>query len=388
MLIKKLGLFSLLFVALQSEIRAAELRVGFEAPLSGPLGLTGQEMQRGLDFALEKLGGKIGGLDTKVIVADSKGDPSVGTQELSRLIEKEKINVLTGLGASNVSLAVANAAAEANVMVLVSHSGPAALAGKQCHPNLFLFGFQNDQWNVRLGSYLNEKGVKRLYTMGLDYQAGWEYIAGATRDFKGDVVGKTLTPLSQVDFAGEFAQVRAANPDAIFAFYPGAAAVAFLKQYAQSGLKIPLYGVGMADSSMLWKAQGSAAIGGISTTVWSPALDNPENKTFVEAFNKKYGRVPTTYSALVYDTIMFLDAAVRGHNVDPADHAAFRKALLNTGTFRSVRGDISFGKNQVVIQPMLIQQTIKDTEGNTALKLLASIPNDPSAYVKDCPTAH
>ena len=242
---------------------AQTLKLGFMAPMSGPSASAGQEMKRGLDAALEKFNNRIGGLETQVSIADDKGLPDNAAQEIARLVERERIDVLSGLGLTNVMLAITEPAVKANVIVLASHAGTGLYAGKGCNPNIFLTGFLNDIFGETMGPWLTKRGVKRLYIMGLDFQAGWDIYDALQSAYKGQVVGKALTPFTQVDFAPELAQVRAAKPDALFAFYFGASGVSFPKQYAQSGLKdqIPLYSVMAMSNSMLYPGQGDAGIG-------------------------------------------------------------------------------------------------------------------------------
>ena len=363
---------------------AQTLKLGFMAPMSGPSATAGQEMKRGLDAALEKFNNRIGGLETHVVIADDKGLPDTGAQEIVRLIEREKIDVLSGLGLTNVMLAVTEPAVKANVIVLASHAGTGNYAGKGCNPNIFLTGFLNDIFGETMGPWLTKRGIKRLYIMGLDFQAGWDIYDALQANYKGQVVGKALTPFTQVDFAPELAQVRAAKPDALFAFYFGASGVSFPKQYAQSGLKdrIPLYSVMAMSNSMLIAGQGDAGLGVISNSVWNAQIDNASNKDFVARFRAKNGREPTSYSSMMYDSMLLLDAALRT-GVDPANRAALRRAL-KTVKFPSIRGDVQFGPNQVLRQSMVLQEAVKDAKGEFMLKPLDTAAAPIDKYAKDC----
>ena len=50
------------------------------------------------------------------------------------------------------------------------------------------------------------------------------------------MVGEEYTAWpGQLDFSPELTKARVAKPDAIFAFYPGAAGAQFLTQYSQAG---------------------------------------------------------------------------------------------------------------------------------------------------------
>ena len=109
---------------------------------------------------------------------------------------------------------------------------------------MFSTSWNNDQTPQAVGDYMNQKGVKTVFLIGPNYAAGKDMLDGVASTFKGKIVGHELTTWpDQLDFSAELSKARAAKPDAIFAFYPGAAGVQFLTQYAQSGLKgqIPLY---------------------------------------------------------------------------------------------------------------------------------------------------
>jgi branched-chain amino acid transport system substrate-binding protein len=107
------------------------------------------------------------------------------------------------------------------------------------------------------------------------------------------------------------AQIRAAKPDVVFHFHPGALGIAFMRQYQQAGLlgSIPMV---LAEPSMdhtLLKTVGEAALGTDVSGAWNADFDNPVNKAFVEAFTKKYGRTPTMYAAQGYDTAIAIGTA-------------------------------------------------------------------------------
>ena len=100
--------------------------------------------------------------------------------------------------------------------------GRIQLAGDGCSPFLFSTSWQNDQTPQAMGHYMNQKGVKTVFLIGPNYAAGKDMLAGVAATFKGKIVGEELTTWpAQLDFSAELAKAKAANPDAIFVFYPG-----------------------------------------------------------------------------------------------------------------------------------------------------------------------
>jgi branched-chain amino acid transport system substrate-binding protein len=364
-----------------------KIRLGWIAALSGPLNLVGAEQRRGLDVALEHLGNRLGGIPVELVTADSKSNPGSTVQELSRLIEKERVDVITGLTASNEVLAAIKPITDAKVFFIGANGGPAHAAGEGCSPYYFNASFQNEQITEGIGEYMNRQGVKKLYLLGMDYEAGHEHSNAARKGFKGEVVAHTFTPLAQVDFASDIAKIRASGADAVWAFYPGGPGIAFTRQWAQAGLqgKVPLFSnIGLSEP-LVFAAQGKSALGITVTGNYFAALDNPENKRFVESFRAKYNRDPASFSGLQYDAVMLLDAAVREVKGNLKDQDAFR-AALKKASFKSIRGPFRFNTNHQPIQNSYVGVVEARPDGSLYIKPLGTIAeNSRDAFASKCP---
>jgi len=361
-----------------------KIKLGFIAALSGPLGVLGAEQQRGLDLALEHLNNRLGGREVELYTADSRAVPGVAVQEISKLVDKENVDVITGGTASNEIMAMVKPIEAAGLTLLGTNGGPSPLAGKDCTPNYYSIAFQNDQWSEAMGRYMNEQGIKRAYFIGMDYQAGWDHVGGAERTFKGENLGKIFTPQSQLDFSAELAQIRAAKPEAVFAFYPGSAAVAFVKQYAQSGLDIPLFSSAGVDTLFL-AAFDDAAIGSVFSSHYNAGIENEANKQFVADFTKEFGRKPSLYAASQYDAIMLLDKVVAQLPAGEIDRKKLQE-LIGSTPFTSVRGDFKFNHNHMPIQNIYAQRIEKGEDGKLALNLIGvASENVEDRYAAECP---
>ncbi|HUB95513.1 MAG TPA: ABC transporter substrate-binding protein [Stellaceae bacterium] len=354
----------------QSAMAADQIKLGFEAGMSGVFGIIGEEMKRGLDLALESHGQKLGGVPVTVYTVDDKADPAQAVQQASKLIDEDKIDIVTGLMSSNTVVATRNLYLDAGITVVGALSGLQQFAGKECRDGQFFVSFENEDWDDAIGKAMMDDGMKSAYFMAADYQAGWEKTQGAMRVYKGKQFGPVYTPLTQLDFSAEIAQVRQANPDALFIFYPGSLGIAFMKQFAQAGLqgKIQIYSEDTTVSELSFPAIGDAGLGVRQTGSWSYELDNPANKKFVADFVKKYGRRPTAFAALQYDAVNLIDSAVAAVNGKIEDKDAFHAALFKAD-FHSVRGPFKFDNNRFPI--VNIYQTVvsKDDKGQLYLKL-------------------
>ena len=143
-------------------------------------------------------------------------------------------------------------------------------------------------------------------------------------------------------------------------FYPGAAGVQFLNQYAQAGLKgkIPLYTAFTIDDCSL-PLQKDAALGVLGAQEWVNDLPNDANKKFVADFEEVSSHKPSFYGAQSYDAAKLIASAVAAVKGNLTDKTAVQKAL-EKADFKSVRGDFKFGNNHYPIQNFYLQDVVKD----------------------------
>jgi len=301
-------------------------------------------------------------------------------------LEKERVHAIVGLGFSNVLMASLKLLTESGTVAIATNAGPSPMAGASCAPNVFSVAWPNDGAAEGMGKFMQEKGHQRVYLMAPNYQAGKDMLAGFKRYFKGEIVDEVYTQVGQTDYAAEIAQMQAARPDAVFAFYPGGMGVNYIRQLSQSGLitKIPNYSVFTVDGTTMPALRG-AAVGTISGAMWDAALDNPENRRFVAAFSARYKREPSEYAATGYDAARLLDAAIRKTGARYTDKRALASAVKTAGAeFKSVRGPFRFNRNNLPIQNYYAFQ-VTGAAATTSAKLLGTpLVNHGDVYVPKC----
>jgi len=386
----KAGVLSAALLALVSAnqvLAQAKLKIGFISAQSGPLNVLGLEQKRGFEIAMEHLGGKFGQTPVEVVMADSKGNPSATVQEISRLIDKEKVDLIVGLSASNELVAGVKPITDAKIFFIGMNGGVAINAGEQCNPYYFNASFQNAQLTTGMGAFMTKQGVKKLYLIGADFEAGYEHTDAAKTGFKGEIVAQQFTPLTQLDFAADIAKIRASGADGVFAFYPGGLGIAFMRQWAQAGLvgKIPVFSNIALTEPTAFQAQGKSVLGTYVSAVYFAGIDNPANKRFVQDFKAKFGRDPASYAGLAYDAMMLVDSAVKEVKGNVKDQAAFR-AALKKANFQSVRGSFAFSSNNHPIQNTYLTVVDERSDGSLYLKATAVIAEKAADnFVGKCP---
>jgi branched-chain amino acid transport system substrate-binding protein len=353
------------------------VKIGFVSTFSGPTAVIGNDMRNSFELALDHLGRKMGGKPVEVIYEDDQQKPEVGVQKSQKLVESDKVDFVIGYIWSNVLLASLKPVVDSQTFLISANAGPSQIAGEQCSPYFFSTSWQNDQTPQAMGTYMTQKGVKTAFLIGPNYAAGKDMLTGVRTTFKGQVIGEELTKWpDQLDFSTELSKVRAAKPEAVFVFYPGAAGVQFLTQYAQSGLKgqIPLYTAFTVDAITL-PLQKDLALGVPGAQEWVNDLPNDANKKFVADFRSKHKNYPSFYGAQSYDAANFVNSAVVAVNGDLSKKDAMR-AEMRKANYASVRGPYKYGNNHFPIQNFYLQDVVKDAEGNLTLKTVATIVKD------------
>ncbi|HIF58338.1 MAG TPA: ABC transporter substrate-binding protein [Rhodospirillales bacterium] len=346
-------------------VQAADdtIRVGINLVLTTPASLIGKQLKAGFEVAHKHLGGQVAGKKLELIFEDNQFKPAIGKQKTEKLIKKDKVHFLTGYVFSHILGASAPVGLKAGKFVISANAGHSQYAGKKCHKNFFNAAWENSQTPMAMGHLLNKRGVKSLYVLSLNYAAGKQMVTGVERTFKGKIIGKDLVPTSHKDWSAELAKVRAAKPDGVFVFYPGAWGAAFFTQYAQAGLNktIPLYNVFSVDGANLpifQKRKMTHLLGTVNTNFWAADLDNPATKKFVPAFKKHYnGQVPAHYAAQAYDALNLIAAGIRAAKGDMSNKDAVRKGM-EEADFDSVRGRIKFGRNHFPIQNFYARKVV------------------------------
>ena len=376
---KKLLLGTAAFIVLGATPGAAQesIKLGFVSTFSGPTAVIGAHMRNSFDLALDHLGRKMAGKPVEVIYEDDQQKPEIGLQKSQKLIQSDHVDFVAGYIWSNVLLASFKPIIEAQTFLISANAGPHQLAGEQCSPFFFSTSWQNDQTPQAMGEYMNQKGVKSAFLLGPNYAAGKDMLNGVRATYKGNIVAEELTRWpDQLDFSAELSKVRAAKPDAVFVFYPGAAGVQFLTQYVQSGLKgqIPLYTAFTIDETTL-PLQKDLALGVPGAQEWVNDLPNEANKKYVGDYRTKHNATPSFYGAQAYDAASLINSAVVAVNGDLTKKDALR-GEMRKANYASVRGPYRYGNNHIPIQNFYLQEVVKDASGNLGLKTATTIVKD------------
>ena len=368
----------IVLAAMPAPAQQKSVKIGFVSTFSGPTAVIGNDMRNSFELALDHLGRKMGGLPVEVIYENDEQRPDVGRQKTEKLIQSDRVNFVVGYIWSNVLLASLKPVVDSQTFLISANAGPSQIAGELCSPLLLLDLLAERPDAAGDGRIHEPEGRQdRVYLIGPNYAAGKDMLTGVRSTYKGKVIGEDLTQWpDQLDFSTELSKVRAAKPDAVFVFYPGAAGVQFLNQYAQAGLKgqIPLYTAFTIDSLSL-PLQKDLALGVPGTQQWVNDLPNDANKKFVADFRARHKAYPSFYGAQSYDAANLVNSAVVA--VKWRSHQQGRHAQRDAqGQLRFGARTLPYGNNHFPIQNFYLQDVVKDGEGNLTLKTVATIVKD------------
>jgi len=362
-----------------------KIRIGLIYTLSGAPSTLGQQSKNGFELALKNLGGKMGGKDVELVVADDELKPDVAINKVHCLLERDRVDFVVGPIFSNILVAIHKPVIDAGKILISTNAGTSNFAGAGCNANFFVTSYQNDQIFEAVGQASNKLGYKRVYVLVPNYPAGKDAIAGFKRTYKGEIIEESLLPLNTTDFGPEVSKISAAKPDALFTFMPGGLGINLLNTYIQAGLKgkIPIVSTFTADEATLPVLKDNAVdVYGVLT--WAPNMDNPANKKFVSEYESAYNAVPASYAMQAYDAAMLINSAVSAVNGNLADQNAVR-AALKKAAFTSVRGPFKFNINGYPIEDFYLTKVAKRADGKYETQIIEKIySNHADGYAKDC----
>jgi branched-chain amino acid transport system substrate-binding protein len=344
--------------------QAAKLRVGLMLPYTGTFAALGNAITNGFKLAVEENGGNAAGRDIEYFTVDDESEPAKATDNVNRLVQRDKVDVLVGTVHSGVVMAMVKVARDSGTLLIIPNAGANAATGSQCAPNIFRTSFTNWQPAHPMGKVMYDRGHRKVVTLTWKYGAGEESIESFKEAFTklgGSIVKEMSLPFPNVEFQPFITEIASLKPDAVFVFFAGGGAVKFTKDYAAAGLKdkIPLYGSGFLTDGTL-EAQGASAQGLLTTLHYGDGIENPRNKQFRYAYGRKYGVQADVYAVQGYDACLLLAgglAAVRGSFGDKkALYSALEKVKID-----SPRGAWTMSRAHNPIQDIYL----RSVEGNS-----------------------
>ena len=318
-------------IAAQADTQAP-IKVGFMVPLSGGNAQNGRDILNGFLMYLDEIGYRAGGRRIDLIVEDDEAIPAVGLTKARKLVERDEVHVMAGALLSSTGYALAPYITSMKIPMVYPVVSADDLTQRRRSEWIVRTGWSGSQPNHAFGEYAYKTlGIQSVVTIALDYAFGWESVGGFERTFAaagGSVRQKIWVPVSVHDFAPYLAQVPR-DVDAVYALLLGRAALQFMRQYQEFGLKgrVRLIGGGTTTDEHVLPFMGDEALGTVTALHYSAALDTPANRAFAEKYRARFNKIPSYYSESMYTGGKWLVAAIDAIGGRVEDRQALVEAL-------------------------------------------------------------
>jgi branched-chain amino acid transport system substrate-binding protein len=369
---------------LRARAQGGPVKIGLVLPYTGVYAELGNSITQAMELVFARENWTVAGRKIEMIKEDDEMKPPVGVRKTEKLIDSDKVDILTGPVHSGILMGMRDKVHNSKTILIVSNAGADAISRERCSKWIFRTSFSNWQPCQPMGGWVAKNVAKEVFLIAPNYQAGKDMMGAFQETFTpagGKVVAEDYPKLGETDYAPYLTKIRQSGAKAVFAFFSGTDAVNFVKQYDGFGLKegIRLTGAGFLTEPDVLPAQGKAALGTLTGHFYTPQLDNPVNVRFVKEFREKFGgKTPDGFACQGYDTAEVIVRALKAVNGNTQDKDKLVAAIA-ASEFDSPRGRFRFDpKTHNVIQPFIYIREVREIPGG-----LANVPVDKVADVRD-----
>lgn len=344
------------------------LKIGVLLPYSDIYAVLGESITNAMELYFEEVGMEAGGREIQMIQEDTEIQPDVAQQKARKLVEQDEVDFVAGIVSSGVALSLRDYFHNNKKLLLIANAGANPLSRDQKSPYIWRTSFTNWQPNWPVGKWAAENVGTRAYISVPDYAAGENTITSFSHSFVnagGEIIGIQRTPFPNMgDPAPFMAEIADAEPDLVYSFYSGGAAVTFVKAYDEFGLsgQIPLMSSGFMVEEDVLPAQGQAALGVRSGLHWSYLLDNPENESFKQAYEDKVGESANLFAVQGYDTGRVIVEMLNELQGDTSDVDKMVEVLPGI-SFPSPRGQFTLDENSQNPAQHIYLREVQEVDG-------------------------
>jgi branched-chain amino acid transport system substrate-binding protein len=369
---------------LRSHAQGGPIKVGLVLPYTGVYAVLGESITQAMELVFGQENWTVAGRKIEMIKEDDEMKPPVGIRKTEKLIDSDKVDILTGPVHSGILMGMRDKVHSSKTILIVSNAGADAISRERCSKWIFRASFSNWQPNQPMGGWVAKNVSKEAFLIAPNYQAGKDMLGAFKETFLpagGKIVAEDYPKLGETDYAPYLTKIRQSGAKVVYCFFSGTDAVNFVKQYDQFGLKqaAKLCGAGFLTEPDVLPAQGNAALGVITGHFYTPQLDNPTNKKFVADFKAKYGgKTPDGFACQGHDTAEVIVRSLKAVNGNTQDKDKL-VAVIEKVEFESPRGHFRFDpKTHNIIQPFIYIREVREVSGG-----LDNVPIDKVANVAD-----
>ena len=365
---------------------ADKLKIGFMATLEGTYTVLGEDGQRGFEVAMKEAKGMAGGREIEVIVGATDASPDSALRAARKLVEQDKVDIIIGPLSGSEGIAIRDySKTQPQVTFINGISGAQETTYVTPSENFFRFNMDGAQWSAGLGEYVfNEKGYKKVATIGEDYSFIYTQVFGFALEFcgaGGEITERLWVPLGTKDFASIIASLPD-DVDAIYLGLGGGDAVNFLNQYQQAGGDAKLIGGTIMIDGTVLSSKGKAKDALIGTPGSGPQADTWDNEkwqAFVKAYQdafppEKRFPTPALMATGYYNAFNAMKICMDNVKGELGDGHKGLRQCLSTLELDAPNGKITLDSNRQAIGTNFVTEVVEE-DGNLVNKLVKIVPN-------------
>jgi branched-chain amino acid transport system substrate-binding protein len=355
-----------LMVAAAAQASAADtIKIGVFGPMTGDAAANGSSEKDGVNLAVQEKNdaGGIRGEKIEPLFADDAGKPEEAVNVVKRLISSDEVLLNIGSISSPASLAASQVSRQSETAQIVV-GGTAQRITTLGNKWVFRAPVPDTKLVADLVDFIHEKFPKTtkfafLYVNDDFGRGGFEAFKAAGAKYGFEIVDEERYTRGDVDFTAQLGHIKASTAQAMVEWsrYTEGALVA--KQFVQTGMNLVRFGSDGIATPKFIELGGDATDGIYFTSHFSvaTAADIPAAKTFIDKYQKLYGKVPDAYAAEAYDCITMAIMAIEA--AGKLDRTAVRDALAKV-SFESTRGHFNFDEKG---DPLLVTHVVKIVGG-------------------------
>jgi branched-chain amino acid transport system substrate-binding protein len=366
------------------------LTVALIPPSAGPLAEFGSSAVNAWKLAADEVNAK-GGVDghqVKIVTLETDGTPAATLRSARKAVTQDGAKYVSGIVTSGENAALAPQLASLGAVNIVSMSKDDSLTGSVCSPNLFRTTISSGMDVTATSKVLADLPGKRWALLMSDiltgHTAAKQFAAEASKSGK-EIVSTQFDPLGTTEFGSYITKLKSSGADSLYVFASGADGVAFVKQADQFKLFDQVKTVvGFSTvSEPVFDAMGNSILGFYNNLNYSWNFDNPLNKAFAAAYEKKYAAKPYFIPAENYIAAQFLFNAVRkAKSIDVSKV----KTAMNGLSFDTISGPFQMrAADHQAVRDTFVGEVV-DQSGEKGWKVVKTVSPDETTPVAnpDC----
>lgn len=339
------------------------IKIGIFEPLTGANAGGGALELEGIKLA-NKLYPEVLGKKVELVIADNKSEKVEAANAAAKLVEKDKVTAIVGSWGSSLSMAAGDIVKNGKVPAVgTSCTNPLVTQGNEYYFRVcFIDPFQGTVMANYAFNKLKAKKVAIVQEVSSDYAIGLaKYFTDSFKKLTGDdksIIEVANYNTGDQDFTAQLTNIKAKNPDAIFAPGNFTESALVIKQARELGIKCPIIGGDTWETPEFITIGKDAVEGATFSTFF--ATEKPitkESEKFLKEFKKEYNKEPAAVSALGYDAYLLIIKAIE--KLGTVDSVKLRDTLANMKDFEGAAGVVNFDENRNAIKDAVIKE-VKD----------------------------